>query len=79
MPIVQDGYLNDPTERRLVSKSLVISRLTDAQLDAALSAMTNRQRERWRAPDHPAIYFDDPEAVALITAVGADPDAVLAP
>lgn len=68
-----------PTERRKVLKSVVISRLTDAQLEAALGAMTTRQKERWRAPDHPAIYHDDPEAVALVQFVGADPSVVLAP
>jgi hypothetical protein len=67
------------TVRRLVPKSLIISRLTDEQLDAALAAMTNRQKERWRAPDKPAIYADDPEAVALIEAIGADPEVVMAP
>jgi hypothetical protein len=68
-----------PPPRRLVPKSLIISRLTDAQLDAALGAMTNRQKERWRASDHPAVYADDPEVIALLLAVGADPDVVLAP
>lgn len=65
--------------RSLVSKSVILARLTDQQLDAALAAMTNRQRERWRSPDHPAIYADDPEAVALLKAIGADPATILAP
>lgn len=65
--------------RRLVPKSLIISRLTDPQLDAALAAMTPRQKERWRAPDKPAIYSDDPEIVGLIEAIGADPAVVMAP
>ena len=71
------GKPHDEPERRLVPKSLIIARLTDAQLDAALALMTTRQKERWRAPDHPAVYADDPEAVALLTAVGADPALVL--
>jgi hypothetical protein len=78
-----DGVIaaHDPTKpaRRLVAKSLVISRLTDAQLDLAINAMTNRQKERWRAPDHPEVYSDDAETVAMIKAIGADPVAVLAP
>lgn len=68
-----------PAERRRVAKSLVLSRLTDAQLDAALTLMTARQKERWRAADQPTVFADDPETVGLLQAVGADPVAVLAP
>jgi hypothetical protein len=53
--------------------------LTDAQRDAALALMTNRQKERWRSPGHPAVYADDPETVSLLQAIGADPELVLAP
>ena len=70
---------SEPAERRKVLKSVIIARLTDQQLEAALAAMTTRQKERWRAPAHPSIYADDPEAVELVRAVGADPAAVLAP
>ena len=28
---------------------------------------------RWFAPDHPAVYCDDLDAVALVTALGLDP------
>ena len=38
-----------------------------------------RLRERWYAPDQPAINADDPDALALLTAIGADPATVLAP
>lgn len=62
-----------------VAKSTIISRLTDAQLEAAISAMTARQQERWRAPDQPAVNADDPDALALLTVIGADPATVLAP
>jgi hypothetical protein len=41
--------------------------------------MTTRQKERWRAPDRPAIYADDPEANALLDAIGADGNVILAP
>ncbi len=68
-----------PVERRLVPKSLVIARLTDAQLEAALALMTPRQRERWRASDKPAVFADDPETVALLAAIGADAETILAP
>ncbi|MCB2019808.1 MAG: hypothetical protein KDG44_03315 [Burkholderiaceae bacterium] len=64
--------------RARVPKSVVLSRLTDAQLEAALALMTPRQMERWRAPDQPTVYTDDPDTVAIVTAVGADPQVVLA-
>lgn len=64
--------------RRLIEKSLVLSRLTDAQLDAALGAMTNRQKERWRMPGAPSIYVDDPELLGLLNFIGADPAVILA-
>lgn len=70
---------DDQQPRRKVAKSLIISRVTDEQLAAAIGLMTLRQQERWRAPDQPEVYFDDPETVAVLTAVGADTDAVLAP
>lgn len=64
---------------RQVLKSLIISRITDEQLDLALATMTPRQKERWRAPDVPTVAFDDAEVVGLIQFIGADPDVVLAP
>ena len=65
--------------RRLVAKSLIVSRLTDPQLDRALAAMTTRQRERWRSPDHPEVNADDPDVLAILRAIGADLAIVLAP
>lgn len=66
-----------------VAKSTIIARLTDAQLEAATAAFNRpenlRLRERWYAPDQPAINADDPESVAFVLAIGADPAAVLAP
>tara|TARA_R110000868_G_scaffold13553_8_gene63052 strand:- start:629 stop:982 length:354 start_codon:yes stop_codon:yes gene_type:complete len=64
--------------RRLVPKSTILSRLTDQQLDAALRLMSVRQKERWRVPDKPSVYFDDPEIIAVLKAIGADPDMVMA-
>ncbi len=72
---VEDTYL--PT-RWLVPKSTVLSRLTDAQLSHALSLMTVRQQERWRAPDKPEVWNDDPDTIAVLQAVGANPTLVLA-
>lgn len=64
--------------RRMIDKAIIIDRLTDAQLDQALSLMTTRQKERWRMPGHPAVYVDDPEVLGLLQAIGADPAVVLA-
>jgi hypothetical protein len=68
-----------PVERIRVSKSVVLSRLSDAQLEAAIGGMSVRQQERWRAPDSPFVYADDEEVIAIIQTVGADPAVVLAP
>jgi len=73
-----DAYVA-PVERVQVPKSVVLSRLSDDQLEAAIGGMTIRQQERWRAPDSPFVYADDGEVIAIIQAVGADPSVVLAP
>lgn len=63
--------------RRMVRKSVVLSRLTDEQIEAAIGLLSASQAERWRASDRPMVYFDDPETVAILRAVGADPDVVM--
>lgn len=67
--------------RPLVLKTVIIERLHDAgKLDAAraaLDAADTYTRERWNVRD--SIYADDETARALLTAIGADPDAILAP
>lgn len=74
--------LNVPPYHR-VPKSTIISRLTDAQLSAAAAVFNQpenlRLRERWYAPDQPAINANDPESIAFVLAIGADPEAILAP
>jgi hypothetical protein len=67
-----------PAPIRQIDKAVILERLTDAQLEAALGMMTARQKERWRMPGRPAINSDDPEMLALLRAVGADPAVVLA-
>lgn len=67
-----------PVERRMVPKWKVVARLTDEQLDAAYTLMTLRQQERWRAAAFPDVYADDPETLAVLAAVGADAEAVMA-
>lgn len=63
---------------RLIAKSLVLERLTDEQLETALSLMSVRQKERWRMPGKPDIYVNDPELLGLLQAIGADAETVLA-
>lgn len=78
---IPDQYVL-PLTRRLVSKSLIIDRLNAAgKLTAAKAALDSNlyARERWYAPDKPAIHADDPEALTLLTGIGADVDAILAP
>lgn len=70
--------------RRLVPKSLIIKRLFEAgKLTAAMAVLDEPEnlyaRERWRAPDWPNVYFDDPELVAVLTTIGADVEEITAP
>jgi hypothetical protein len=71
-------FPDPPPQRRMIEKAVIVSRLTDAQLEAAISLMTIRQQERWRMPGYPSVYVDDAEVIGLIRAVGADPEKVLA-
>jgi hypothetical protein len=64
--------------RRAVLKSVILSRLTDAQLAAAIAAMSQRQQEQWRSPDQPTVFADDQVVIGLVKAIGADPNVVLA-
>lgn len=70
---------SQPTPTRQVEKAVIMSRITDDQLKQAMELMTLRQQERWRMPGYPKLNVDDPELLALLTAIGADPDTVLAP
>lgn len=67
--------------RRLVPKSLIVSRLNAVGKLVAASAALSADlyaRERWYAPDKPAVYADDEEVLALLKAIGADPAVILA-
>jgi XkdW protein len=71
-----------PPPRRLVTKSLITSRLIEAgKIEAARAALEADASAyaRWWAPDKPAIYADDPEAIALLQSIAADPAAILTP
>lgn len=71
-------FPDPPAVRQLIAKSLILDRLTDAQLAAALTVMTERQKEKWRMPGTPNVYVDDPDLLAVLQAISADPAVVLA-
>lgn len=76
-----DAFIEEPG-RRKVLKSVVVARLIAAnKIDAAFAALNANKGAfaRWFSPDHPAIYADDPEALTLLQAIGADPAVILAP
>ena len=70
-----------PPRRRLVPRSLIVDRLAEAgklaMARAALDAADLHTRERWNT--RAAIYADDAAALALLQAIDADPDMILAP
>jgi len=71
-----------PAPRAMVAKSVVQARIIDAgKMGQAYAALTGNPIyfARWFAPDHPAVYCDDPDAVGLVTALGLDPATILAP
>lgn len=68
--------------KRTVMKSVIVSRLIDAgKIGAAYQALNGNPEywARWVAPDRPAINHDDPDALKLLKAIGADPETILAP
>lgn len=68
--------------KRTILKSVIVSRLIEAgKIGAAKAALDSNPAAfaRWFASDRPAVNHDDPEAIALLKAIGADPDAILAP
>ena len=74
--------LSGPTARRKVRKDIVQQRLIDAgKMDAAYAALTTMPTEfaRWFAPGHPEVYADDPDALALLAAIEADAETIMAP
>ena len=67
--------------RRMIPKGIIVERLIAAgKIDAARAALAQisvADQERWNAK--PAVYADDPRALALLRAIGADPAVILAP
>lgn len=87
-PEVVATYIAETTKaepedgKRLVPKSVIVSRLIAAgKIGAAYQALNSKPEywARWVASDRPAINHDDPDALALLTAIGADPETILAP
>lgn len=67
--------------QRTVPKSLVMTRLTDAgKINAAFTALMAKPElfARWFAADRPHVNANDPDTIAFLTALGVDPDAILA-
>lgn len=68
--------------KRTILKSLIVSRLIEAgKIGAAYQALNSNPAywARWVASDRPAINCDDPDALALLAAIEADPETILAP
>lgn len=87
-PEVRAAFIAETTKpepedgKRLVPKSVIVSRLIETgKIAAAYQALNSRPEywARWVASDWPAINHDDPDALALLTAIGADPTVILAP
>ncbi|RWC76082.1 MAG: hypothetical protein EOS30_09815 [Mesorhizobium sp.] len=74
------GYA-PPVDRPKVPKSLVMQRLIDRnKMDQAYAMLSSQPKffARWFAPDHPAVYCDDADATAFVTALNLDPAVILA-
>lgn len=70
------------TARVKIRKSVVVARLIAAgKIEAAKAALESNAGAfaRWMAADHPSVYADDPDAIALVQNIGADPAVILAP
>lgn len=76
------NYIEPPAERAMIAKSTVMQRIIDAgKMGSAFAALTANPIyfARWFAPDHPAVFSDDPDAVAFVVALDLDPATILAP
>jgi len=75
-----NGWSDVPPARPMVAKSVVQARIIEAgRMGEAYAALTANPVyfARWFAPDHPAVYCDDADAVGLVTALGLDPGVIL--
>jgi hypothetical protein len=79
-----DADLLISKSRRTVKKSTLIRRAHDAGILPAIMVILDQPanvyaKARWWSPDWPEVYYDDPDMVAMLTAVGADVSAITAP
>lgn len=71
-----------PPEPVRVLKSVIVSRIIDAGRIAEAKAMLDEHPDlwaKWTATDQPAIDPQASDARAFVTALGLDPDVILAP
>ena len=71
-----------PPPRRMVAKLVVTQRVIDAgKIDQAMAMlqMDWAKFARWVEPDQSAVYFDDPDTVAMVAALELDPEVLMAP
>ncbi|MFI5409152.1 hypothetical protein [Kaistia sp. UC242_56] len=71
-----------PAPRRQVLKAVVEQRLIEAGLmDAAFAALSSSGVlfARWYSRISDSVFFDDPDALALLDVIGADPEVIMAP
>lgn len=70
-----------PTPRRYVPKYTILRRLQDdgrlATAFQAFDQLSREKRELWHAAQD--IWSEDPDTLALLRAIGADPDVIMAP
>lgn len=77
--------LQGPTwtvRRRMVPKSLVTQRVIDAgKIDQAMALLQLDWAKfaRWVAPDQKAVYFDDPDTLAMLEVLELNPGVIMAP
>ncbi|TPM39572.1 hypothetical protein [Mesorhizobium sp. B2-3-4] len=74
-------YTAQPSPPRLVPKRVIVDRLYQAGLldlaKAAIDAADLYTQERWNSRTD--IYADDPTALAMLAAIGGDPEIIFAP
>lgn len=71
----QAAFTPEPVPRRLIPKSVVQERAhTAGKLAAVMTLLETPGNEiykaRWFAPDWPNVYFDDPQMLTMLAAVG---------
>lgn len=73
-----------PPPRYLLKKSTLIRRCHEAGILPAIMSILDMPanvyaKARWWSPDWPEVYFDDPDMVGMLTAIGADIPTITAP